>query len=171
MYVSPIRAHIGSIQGTRAIFFYQIASSSALREIESDGASDVRTARLCEQRVDLLPFTPRRHIASILAISRATSRAAFVDRTRGRSLRRETALKFAGVAVLFAGAIKQCCPIIHESGGRGQLHAGWADVSVALSIVGEVFRETLPSARAGFIEHRNVRLDRPLVYQPTQHLR
>jgi hypothetical protein len=77
---------------------------------------------------------------------------------------------FAGVAVGFA-ARQACCRIIPDSVGRGQLLAGWPDASVASLIVGDALARECPAGTRRFIEHLDVRLDRPLVYEPTQHIR
>jgi hypothetical protein len=76
---------------------------------------------------------------------------AFVDRTpdfAGGHFRTTTRLKFACIEVVFAGAIEPCCAIIHQRARAGQDLAGWANVDVALMIVGEVFAREVPSARA-----------------------
>ena len=40
---------------------------------------------------------------------------------------------------MLAGAVEQCCPVIHQSPGRAQHLVGWTDVEIAFLIVGEVF--------------------------------
>ena len=39
---------------------------------------------------------------------------------------------------MFAGAIEQCCSIVHQSSGRGQRLAGRAEVDIGFLIVVEV---------------------------------
>src|SRR6267142_4521564 len=67
------------------------------------------------------------------------------------------------VAVTFDGAIEQCCPIVHQSSGRGQRLASWTDVDISFLIVGEGFARERPIGAGRLVEHGNVWLDRPLV--------
>ena len=46
--------------------------------------------------------------------------------------------------MLLAGAVEQCCPVIHQSPGRTQHLTGWADVEIVFQIVGEVFAGERP---------------------------
>jgi hypothetical protein len=57
-----------------------------------------------EQHLDLLPFPPRR-------LGRPRKLNAGLA---GGHLRAATRLKLASAAVIFAGAIEHCCPIVHR---------------------------------------------------------
>jgi hypothetical protein len=103
-------------------------------------------------------------------ILRVIRPAIFERQLTSRHFRTTPRLQFAGVAVMFAGAIEQCRPIIHQSSGRGQHLAGWTDVDIGFLIVGEVFARERPIVAGRLVEHRNLRLDRALVDQPPQHL-
>ena len=73
-----------------------------------------------------------------------------VSQTRVLSwhLRTATWHELAGVAVIFAGAIEHCRPIIYHGTGGSQHLASRADVDVALLIVGEVFPKERPVGTA-----------------------
>jgi hypothetical protein len=55
---------------------------------------------------------------------------------------------------MLAGAIEQCCPIVHQSAGGSQHLAGRADVNVALLIVGEGFPRERPVDSGRLVEDR-----------------
>jgi len=102
---------------------------------------------MCEQHLDLLPFAPRRHVGFGPGDVACDVTGAFVDGAwdlASGDVRTTTWLKLAGIAVTFAGAIEQCCPIIHQSSGRGQLLAGWTDVDIGFLIIGEGFARERP---------------------------
>src|SRR6202140_1307076 len=119
-----------------------------------------RTRRRREQYMPLVAFCLRHFLADfIICMCEFDFRQAQAPR-----------LQFASIAVMLAGAVEQCCPVIHQSPGRAQHLAGWTDVEIAFLIVGEVFAGERPIVAGRLVEHRNVRLDRVLINEPPEHL-
>ena len=95
----------------------------------------------------------------------------FVEITRHlarRRIRAAALFEFAGVAVLFAGAIEPRPFTRYPRSGRCigsvellQLFACWADVAIILAIPGEVRTREGPVRPVRFIKDRNVRRDAP----------
>src|SRR6266850_4595946 len=99
-------------------------------------------------------------------MSRATSRAfSWIERgtLRAGIFGQQRGLSSQASQIMLAGAVEQCCSIIHQ-GPRGSQHlASWADVNVALLIVCEVVPRERSIGAGRLVEHRNVRLNCPLV--------
>ena len=126
-----------------------------------------------EQHLDLFALSSRGHVGVGLGNIARLFAGGFVDGTwyfARRGVRAAPGLQLAGVAVVLAGPIEQRRFVVHQRARRGQRLASRADVDVCRMVVTEVVAREGAVLAAGLVEHRDMRLDVPLIDQPGEHL-